>query len=190
MKRTVFEIRLHARAGQGAKTAAQFIAEAALLSGKYVQAFPSYGPEREGAPVKAFVRISDQPINIHSQVYDPEAAIVIDDGLIEFEGVCAKLDENEFLLINTKMKPDEVRKKLACPTRIFTLDASKIAKKILGKDIPNTVLLGAFVKISKLIRLKDLLFVVKKKFMEKYGREIAEANVKAAKEGYKTELKI
>jgi len=176
----MIEIKIFGRAGQGAKTMAQFLAELALVSGKYGQAFPSYGPEREGGEMNAFVRIDEKPIFIYSQIERPDLVVVIDKTLISQE-VFKNFKKGCVLLVNTgsKIKIPSI----AQPIKIYKIDASKIAQEILGRDIPNTVLLGSLVKILK-IKLEDLLKVVKEKFVKKLGLEMAEKNLKAIKKGY------
>jgi pyruvate ferredoxin oxidoreductase gamma subunit len=176
----MFEIRFHARAGQGAKSAAQFLAEAALKVGKFVQAFPYFGPERRGAPMQAFVRISDKPIRVHSGVKTPQAVVVIDSSLLSCVNVTAGLGADGILLINTNTKYQIPNTRY----KIYTIDASKIAMDLLKRDIPNTVLLGALVKITKLVKLEDLLGVIEKKFSKKLGPELTKANLEAIKKGY------
>jgi len=181
----IFEIRFHARAGQGAKSAAQFVAEAALEEGKYIQAFPFYGPEREGAPMQAFVRISEKPIRLHSEVISPEAVIIIDAGLIKVEDVTSGLCKDCFIIINTKETPEKIKEELDFDGQVYTVDASTIAKKHLKKDIPNTVLVGALLKARpELVDIEKVKTQVRKKFMKKYGPEMTEANIKAIDDGY------
>ena len=177
----MYEIRFHARAGQGAKSAAQFLAEAALEAGKFVQAFPYFGPERRGAPMQAFVRISDKPIRVHSGVKTPQAVVVIDSSLLNSVDVTAGLSKGGILLINAAKTTYNLQ-----PTtyNLITIDASKIALDLLKRDIPNTVLLGALVKITKLVKLEDLLGVIEKKFSKKLGSELTRANLEAVKKGY------
>lgn len=184
MDKNIFEIRFHGRAGQGAKSAAQFIAESALSEGKYIQAFPFYGPEREGAPMQAFVRISEKPIRLHSEVKNPEAVVVIDPSLIKVEDVTAGLNEKCFVIVNTKEKSEKIKEELGFMGKVYTVDASSIAKKYLKKDLPNTVLAGALLKIRPIVDLENLKKQVTDKFMKKYGKEMVEANIKAIEDGY------
>ena len=186
MSKNLFEIRIHARAQQGANTIAHFLAEAIINAGKYAQAFPFYGPERSGAPLLAFVRISDQPIRIYSQVYKPDAVIIIDDTLLRTE----KADEGKIILINTHKSKEEICKTLKCSSaEIFTINANKISEDILGIEMPNTVLLGAFLKILetnnyKFISLDDIIKITKEEFEKKLGKELTDKNIKAIKAGY------
>lgn len=185
MKRqNIFEIRFHARAGQGAKSAAQFIAEAALEEGKYIQAFPFYGPEREGAPMQAFVRISADPVRLHYNVEKPEAVIVIDPTLIGVENITAGLSLKCLIIVNSTEESAKVKEKLKFDGRVYTVDASGLALKYLKKDLPNTVLVGALLKVKPVVSLEHVIESVRKKFLKKYGEEMTEANIKAIEDGY------
>ncbi|MFA5051108.1 MAG: 2-oxoacid:acceptor oxidoreductase family protein [Patescibacteria group bacterium] len=180
----MFEIRIHGRAGQGAKTIAQLFAEVNLAVGKFVQAFPSYGPAREGAAMNAFVRIDDQPIKLHSDIKKPDAVLVIDPLLVETENVTQGLKKNGIIIINSNASSDSFKKKLGNNFRIYTVPASHIALKFFKKDIPNTVLLGALVKATKIICLDELLKGTKEKFAKKLSPQLVEANLKSIQEGY------
>lgn len=176
----LLEIRWHGRGGQGAKTAAQFLAEAALETGKFIQAFPEYGPERAGAPIRTYTRISDRQINIHSPVTDPEIVAVIDPTLLESVNVTEGLGEDGVLIVNTTESPGEVRKKTNFKGgKVAVCDATKIALETLGKPIPNTPMLGALLKVKPLVSVEALEKEVKKKFLKKIGEEKTEANIKA-----------
>ncbi len=183
----LFEIRIHARAQQGANTIAHFLAEAIINSGKYAQAFPYYGPERSGAPLMSFVRISDEPIKIYSQVYNPNAVIVIDKTLLRTEDVLKGLDPKGFILINAKKSKKEISRSLGY-SNVKTIKADEISQKILGIDIPNTVLLGAMIKLIeryKFITLDDIIKITRQEFIKKLGKEMTEKNVEAIEAGYK-----
>ena len=185
----MFKLRIHGRAGQGAKTIAQFLAEASLRSGKFVQAFPSYGPARTGAPMNAYFRSSEKPINIYSEIKEPDAVLVIDPLLIEMDNVGAGLKENGLIVINSSQPANVLKKKLIkkglhSQVKVITLPASEIALKILKKDIPNTVLLGALIKATKIIELKDLIKIVKEEFIKKLGPELTQANIQVIQKGY------
>jgi 2-oxoacid:acceptor oxidoreductase gamma subunit (pyruvate/2-ketoisovalerate family) len=184
--RDPLEITIHARAGQGSKTMAQFIAEAAALKEKHVQAFPYYGPVRGGAPMDAFVRISEKPIRIHSPIKKPDILIVLDETLITAQNICLDLAKEQMLLLNTRKTVKEVKKEYKCDAKIYIISASKIAYKQLKRDIANTVMLGALAKISNLIDIDDVLEVMRIKFMKKLGRELTDLNIKAVEEGYKS----
>ena len=188
--KTLFEVRWHGRGGQGAKTAAQFLAEAALEAGKFMQAFPEYGPERAGAPIRTYTRISDSPINIHSAVTNPEAVVVIDPTLLDSIDVTEGLGENGVLIVNTTQSPEEIRGKINFKKgKVATCDATTISLETLGIPMPNTPMLGALLKVVSLVSLEQLEEQVKGKFLKKIGPEKTEANIKAIKRAY-DEVKI
>jgi len=182
----ITEIRWHGRGGQGAKTAALLFATLALGEGKHVQGFPEYGPERMGAPVRAFNRLSKEPIRLHSGVTDPDFVVVLDPTLIEKAGVTEGLKKEGKILINTSFSPKEIKDKIGFNGNVATVDASKISKETIGRDIPNTPMLGALVKVAGLIQfermLKELESELKKKFSSK--PEVVEGNIKAIKRAY------
>ncbi|MFH1542051.1 MAG: 2-oxoacid:acceptor oxidoreductase family protein [bacterium] len=183
----IIEIRWHGRGGQGAKTAALLFGDAALSLGKYIQAFPEYGPERMGAPVASFNRLSDSPITLHCSIHSPSIVLVLDPTLMGSVDVTAGLPDNGTLIVNTSLSAKEIREKISLKGRkVFTVDASKISKDSIGKDIPNTPMLGALVKVSGLLKfedlIKDLEIKLKKKFAHK--PEIIEGNLKAVKTAY------
>lgn len=184
----IFEIRIHGRAGQGAKSASEFLAEAALAEGKYVQAFSQFGPERGGAPVVSYVRISNEPIKIHSPVEHAEAVIVIDPTLTKSEKIGDGLADDGVLIMNTVQEADDVRKEIFVDgksyARVHAMDASGISLKIIGKDIPNTVLIGALVKATEIISLDSILKITEKEFLPKLGEKLTRANLDAIKKGY------
>ncbi len=179
----IVEIRIHGRGGQGAKTAAEFIAEAALDKGKHIQSFPEYGPERAGAPMKAYTRVSDKKIKTFAPVVNPDIVIVIDPTLVN-ESVTEGLDKSGILLINTHEKSETIRIKTKFQGKIYTVDATKISLDSVGQNLPNTPMLGALVKISNVITLNSLNNKVNEKFIEKIGKEKTEATIKAIKKAY------
>ena len=145
-QRDMVEIRWHGRGGQGAKTACLLLADAAFSSGKYVQGFPEYGPERSGAPITAYNRISNTRCTIHSNIYEPDYVVVVDEGLIDCVDVTAGLKADGAIIINTKKSPEEIRPQLRGYTgRVCTIDANRISAEILGKAYPNTPMLAATV---------------------------------------------
>ena len=146
MSKDIFEIRFHGRGGQGAKTAAALLAEAAIEAGKYVQSFPEYGAERQGAPVKAYTRISDKPIYLHSGVTNPNVVVVFDQTLLKSIPVTEGLDDKGLLIINTNQKIDEIKKIVNFKGKIIIIDAVKIALEELGRAVTNTAMLGAVEK--------------------------------------------
>lgn len=183
----IFEIRWHGRGGQGAKTAALLFGDAALSTGKYIQAFPEYGPERMGAPVQSFNRLSDKPITIHSGITNPDIVIVLDPTLMKTIDVTAGLPDNGILLVNTSKAPSEIRREFDITgIKIATCDAYKISEETIGKKIPNTPMLGALVKVTGILdvsrMLKDTEEKLKKKFI---GRpEIVKGNIESIKRAY------
>lgn len=151
-KQDMVEIRWHGRGGQGAKTACLLLADAAFSSGKYVQGFPEYGPERSGAPIMAYNRISTERCSIHSNIYEPDYVVVVDEGLLTCVDVTAGLKESGAIIINTKKSPDEVRPLLkGYRGRVCTIDANRISREILGRAFPNTPMLAATVKVSGVV---------------------------------------
>ena len=186
MKKIV-EIRWHGRGGQGAKTAALLFGEAAMSLGKFIQAFPEYGPERMGAPVASFNRISDEPISIHFAVSNPDIVLVLDSSLLGSIDTTDGLSQNGILIVNTYEEPSALRSRIMLKgRRLYTVDASKISKETIGRDIPNTPMLGALVKTSDLLNfdlvIKDFRKKLQKKFAEK--PEIVEGNLTAIKRAY------
>ena len=186
----MIEIRWHGRGGQGAKTASQFLGEAALDTGKCIQSFPEYGPERAGAPMKAFNRISEKPIYIHSSVTNPEIVVVIDPTLIGAIDVTEGLGDDGMLLVNTDKSPEEIRKAVNFKKgRVGTVDATKIALETLKLPMPNMPMLGALLKVNELVSMDQLSERVKAKFLKKIGEEKTNANLEGMKRAF-NEVKI
>lgn len=186
----MIEIRWHGRGGQGAKTASQFLGEAALDTGKYIQAFPEYGPERAGAPIRAFNRISDEPIYIHSSVAEPDIVIVIDPTLLGTEDITEGMGEKGILLVNTDKSPQEIRTELNWTKgKVGTVDATKISLETLKLPMPNMPMLGALLKVTTLVSIDELSERVKAKFLEKIGEEKTKANLEGIKRAY-NEVKV
>lgn len=178
----LIEIRWHGRGGQGTKTASLLLADAAFNTGKYIQGFPEYGPERMGAPITAYNRISSLPITIHSNIYEPDFVVVVDDSLLETINVTEGLKKDGAIVINTTKTKEEISKLLPNYTgNIYTIDAKKISIETLGKYFPNTPMLAAIVKVSGIMEddefLKDMLESFKHKFAKK--PEVIDGNMKA-----------
>ncbi len=178
----LIEIRWHGRGGQGAKTASLLLADAAFNTGKYIQGFPEYGPERMGAPITAYNRISDTPITVHSNIYEPDYVVVVDDTLLETVDVTAGLKKDGAIVINTTKSPDYLKSVLkGYEGDIYTIDARKVSLETLGKYFPNTPMLAAIVKVSKIMSdeafIKDMEGSFKHKFAKK--PEVIEGNMKA-----------
>jgi pyruvate ferredoxin oxidoreductase gamma subunit len=178
----MLEIRWHGRGGQGAKTAAQILAEAAMDTGAFIQAFPEYGPERAGAPMEAFTRISRRPINIHSGIENPDVVVVIDPTLLESIDVTAGLKEEGLLLVNSSREPEEIRKKLGVQgPAVASVDATAIALDTLGLPIPNLPMLGALLQLREIVPLEALEERVREKLGAKIGEEKTEANIEGVR---------
>ena len=187
------EIRWHGRGGQGAKTASLLLADAAFNTGKYIQGFPEYGPERMGAPLTAYNRISNDPIRIHSNIYNPDYVVVVDDSLLTAVDVTAGLNQNGAIIINTTKKGDELKSLLkGYSGDIYTIDARKISIETLGKYFPNTPMLAAVVKVSGVIEEKDFLKDMEGSFKHKFAKkpEVIEGNMKALEMALKEVKKI
>lgn len=184
----ILEIRWHGRGGQGAKTAAQLLAEAAAAVGKYIQGFPEYGPERMGAPVLAFTRISDTPIELHCHITEPNIVVVLDPTLLRRGDVTDGVPNDGIVLINTDQSPQELRRALAVDRQqVYTVNASRIAKETIGRPIPNTPLLGALIRVTDIMSLEQLLADTEKKLGRKFADrpQIVEGNLKAVQQAYK-----
>ncbi len=176
------EIRWHGRGGQGAKTASLLLADAAFNTGKYIQGFPEYGPERMGAPITAYNRISNNPITIHSNIYEPDYVVVVDDTLLESVGVTDGLKESGAIVINTTKDVDYLKSVLnGYKGDIYTIDARKISMETLGKYFPNTPMLAAIIKVSGIMTDKELLDDMQGSFKHKFAKkpEVIEGNMKA-----------
>ncbi|MDI3523584.1 MAG: pyruvate ferredoxin oxidoreductase gamma subunit [Kosmotoga sp.] len=180
-----FEVRWHGRAGQGAKSASQLLAEAALEAGMYAQSFPEYGAERSGAPMKAFNRISDVPIRVHHTVENPDIIVIVDDTLLGLSAITEGVKEDTVMIVNTVRGSNFVREKTGFKGKIFTIPATDIALEEIGRGIPNTVMIGALLKASNdKIPLDAVLNRVKKMFSGKLTEEKIEANLRAVRRGY------
>ena len=189
----LIEIRWHGRGGQGAKTASLLLADAAFNTGKYIQGFPEYGPERMGAPITAYNRISDEPITIHSNIYEPDYVVVVDDTLLESENVTAGLKETGAIIINTTKDDDYLKEALkGYNGDIYKIDARKVSMETLGKYFPNTPMLAAVVKVSKIMSdeafLEDMIGSFKHKFAKK--PEVIDGNMKALEMALKEVKKV
>jgi len=166
----VLEVRWHGRGGQGAKTAALLFGESALDTGLYIQAFPEYGPERMGAPVAAFNRLSDKPIRSHSGIKEPDIVVVLDPSLIVPSRATDGLKKDGIILVNTTESPQDLRKHLGVPATVtvYAVDASKIALETVGKDVPNTPMLGALVKVTNVLKFDVMMKAIEQKLSEKF----------------------
>jgi len=174
------EIRWHGRGGQGAVTSAELLAQAAISEGKYAQAFPSFGPERRGAPVLAFVRISHkQPIRVRAEIAQPDIVVVLDPGLLRIVNVTSGLKTKGMVVVNTSKQAEQIRQEFSINWSLATIDATKIARELLGVPIVNTTMLGALLRATGVVKLESLLEPLRQRF----GR-LAERNVNAMKRAY------
>lgn len=176
----LYEIRFHGRGGQGAWTASLLLAQAGLMEGKQIQSFPAFGPERAGAPMTAYTRISEKPIQIHSSVYEPDMVVVLDPTLLG-PAVAEGLKPSSKVVVNTTETADAVKKKLGVKNETWVVDATGMAMRIMGMNITNTVLLGAIVKASGQVKLESVLAVVKERFQGK----VRDQNLEVVEVAYK-----
>ena len=181
MKQTL-EIRLHGRGGQGAKTAALLLADVAFKTGKYVQGFPEYGPERMGAPITAYNRISNNVIRVHSNIYTPDLVVVVDETLLDAVNVTAGLKENGSIIVNTDKDKEEILPKLkGYKGNVYTVDARKISVDALGKYFPNSPMLAAAVAVSKVMDKDTFINEMRASYQHKFAKkpEVIDGNMKA-----------
>jgi len=180
----LIEIRWHGRGGQGAVTSAELLAQAAISEGKYAQAFPSFGPERRGAPVLAFVRIdSKEPIRVRAEIREPDVVVVLDPGLLSIVDVASGLKAGGLVIINTRKQAEQLREEFGFSGSLATIDAKSIAMEILGVPITNTTMVGALVRATGVVKLESLVEPLKHRF----GR-LAERNIEAMKRAYEQTL--
>ena len=176
------EVRLHGRGGQGVVSAAQLIADAAVLEGKYVQAFPEFGAERSGAPIAAYARVSDGPIEIHSFIRNPDVVVVVDRSMARVTTTTSGLRDKGYFICNYDGSAEDLRSglNLASSVKVSALDATGIALKCIGKDFPNTPMLGALVKATSIVELESIVSVMN----ERFKGAVRAANEEALKMGY------
>ena len=186
MKNTV-EIRWHGRGGQGAKTAALLLADVAFKTGRYVQGFPEYGPERMGAPITAFNRISGEKIRVHSNIYDPDYVVVVDETLLHSVHVTDGLKPDGAIIVNTPKSPAQIRKYLrGYKGGVFTVDARTISENTLGRNFPNTPMLAAAAAVTGVMSREDFLREMRESFAHKFAKkpEVISGNMKALEMAY------
>ena len=189
----LIEIRWHGRGGQGAKTASLLLADAAFNTGKYIQGFPEYGPERMGAPMTAYNRISTTPIRVHSNVYEPDYVVVVDDTLLSAVDVTSGLKEDGAILINTTKTIDEIKPLLkGYNGSVYTIDARKISVDALGRYFPNTPMLAAIVKVTGIMTDEEFINDMQSSFKHKFAKkpEVIDGNMKALEMALKEVNKI
>ena len=178
----LIEIRWHGKGGQGGKTTSLLLADAAFNTGKYIQGFPEYGPERMGAPITAYNRISNNPITIHSNIYEPDYVVVVDDTLLESVNVTAGLKETGAIVINTTKDAAYLRSILKDYSgEIYTIDARKVSMETLGKYFPNTPMLAAIVKVTGIMTDEEFIKDMEGSFKHKFAKkpEVIDGNMKA-----------
>jgi len=180
------EIRWHGRGGQGTVTAAKVLADACLSGGRYVQAFPEYGPERAGAPLRAYNRISSREIRMHCPVLRPQVVSVVDATLLDSVNVSEGATEDAIFVVNTLHDPKEIREKLKAGSgqKVFTIDATKIAMECIGRPLPNASMLGAICKATGIVSLEHLLEDIRQSFGKKFSQRIIDGNLEATRRGY------
>ncbi len=180
----LIEIRWHGRGGQGAVTSAALVAQAAINEGKNAHAFPSFGPERRGAPVLAFVRISSkEPIKIRAEIAQPDIVVVLDPSLLRIANVTSGLKANGMVVVNTRKQTDQIRQEFGINWSLATIDATKIAQELLGVPITNTTMLGALIRATGVVKLESLFEPLRHRF-----EHLAERNIKAMKKAYEETL--
>ena len=183
----VVEIRWHGRGGQGAKTAALLLADVAFKTGKYVQGFPEYGPERMGAPITAYNRIGEKEIRVHSNIYHPDYVVVVDSGLLKAVDVTKGLSPEGGIIVNTSKTPEQIKESLGGYTgKVYTIDAKKVSVACLGKYFPNTPMLAAIVKVSGVMEWNTFFSEMQASFEHKFSSkpEVIEGNMNALKMAY------
>jgi pyruvate ferredoxin oxidoreductase gamma subunit len=180
------EIRWHGRGGQGTVTAAKVLADACLSGGRYVQAFPEYVPERAGAPLRAYNRVSSKELRMHCPVLRPQVVSVVDATLLDGVNVTEGATEDAVIVVNSSKDPQEIRAKLKAGSgqKVFTVDATKIAMECIGRALPNAPMLGAVCKVTGLVSLDHLIEDVRKSFGKKFSQKIIDGNLEATRRGY------
>ncbi len=184
--RKILEIRWHGRGGQGSKTASILLGKVAAKTGKNIQAFPEYGPERMGAPVLAYNRISDEAITLHCQVTEPSIVVVLDPTLLEVVDVTEGVPDDGIVIVNTEMEPNELKDKLGFAGSVHSIDAYGISTEEIGAPFPNTPMLGALIKAADLLDFDKFLVEVEKEFKKKFAHkpEVVEGNMNSIKRAY------
>lgn len=185
LTKEITEIRWHGRGGQGVKTAALLLAEVALADGQYSQGFPDYGPERMGAPIRGYTRVSNSPVRMHCAIENPDAVVVLDHTLLGVVDVDAGLKEGGVILVNSKESPSEIAKRHGLEKfKVMTVDATGISLDEIGRAIPNTPMVGALLKALPVVPVKTLVENMRKEFAKKFSEKIIEGNVKAVERAY------
>lgn len=176
----LLEVRWHGRGGLGAVTSAELVARAAIAEGKYAQSFPSFGPERRGAPVLAFLRISGEFIRTRTAIYEPDVVVVLDPGLLRAVDIASGLKKNGKIIINSRKSPDELKFEFGYKWPVATVNATKIAKETIGMPITNTAMIGALLKVAEAVRFDSVV----EQLHERFGAR-AKGNIEAVERAYK-----
>lgn len=185
LNKNTFEVIFFARGGQGAKTASELIAHAAVAEGKFVKAFPFFGPERSGAPTKMFLRVSDSVIRTQEPVVDPDVVVILDETVMDSQDVARKLDKHEILIVNSANSKEDVAKRVPhFKGSIHVVDGNAISTEIIGKPSPNMVLIGHLIKVSEIVMLESAAEIFRGVFTEKIGKDLTEKNIRAMQAGY------
>lgn len=180
-----YEIIIHGRGGQGAKTTAEILVQAAVRTGKFVQAFPSFGPERTGAPMCAYVRISDEKIRTHEPVVDPDCVLVLDETIAQIVDVTNNVTGTEALIVNSTKQKAQLAGEIKFDGNLIPVDASGMSAQIIGQARPNTVILGKFAYVTEVIKIEDIICAFRDKYEKKIGKEMTDKNIEAIQEAYK-----
>lgn len=185
------EIRWHARGGQGAKTASDFLADAAIDAGKYSQGFPDYGPERMGAPIRAYNRISDKEVRVTCAVDRPDVVLVLDASLLNVADVDAGASEATKYIVNTPKSPEEIKAQIGLENgNVYTVNATQISIDEIGRPIPNTPMIGALVRVTGLVSIDIVFDEVIAKFSKKFSEKIVQGNINSIKRAYEEVLGV
>lgn len=179
-----YEVIIHGRGGQGAKTTAEILVQAAIKQGSFIQAFPNFGPERTGAPMKAYVRISNEPIRTHESVIDPDCVLVLDETILDSVDVTKGVTGTEAIIVNSKKEKNELTKKTNFDGNIVSVDASGLSKQIIGENRPNTVILGKFSFVSEKVKIENIMEAFRQKYEKKIGEEETAKNIEAIQKAY------
>ncbi len=179
-----YEIIIHGRGGQGAKTTAEILVQAAVREKKFVQAFPSFGPERTGAPMLAYVRISNEPIRTHEPVVDPDCVLVLDETILDTIDVTQNITGTEAIIINTAKTKKEISERMKFNGNIVTVDAKGMSLDIIGENRPNTVILGKLAFVSEKVKIENITEAFRSKYEKKIGKEKTDKNIKAIEKAY------
>ncbi|HSV96746.1 MAG TPA: 2-oxoacid:acceptor oxidoreductase family protein [Spirochaetota bacterium] len=184
--KNLIEIRWHGRGGQGTVTAAKVFADACLSGGRHIQAFPEYGPERSGAPLKAYNRISSEALRKHCPVLNPDIVVVVDSTLLDGINVAEGTHADTVYLVNTNKSADETKQKIGLKDnqKLFCLDGTQIAIDSIGRALPNSTMVGALAKISSMLSLDKAVDGVERSFGKKFSRAVIDGNLSAAKRGW------